>query len=145
MRTELKRLCLRGHAFFIIENPMTSVMGHHKTMRRLKMISQPWKHIVTWLGAFGADCPKPINLWSNAPYLNQLCSAQLKDMPGLCSHMCRSDEAFSARLCMVSPNPKTACEALSTCRPGIGNAHGARCGTQVTSMCGTSTSPGLSP
>ena len=62
---------------FILEQPMTSLMGEHPRMVQLRRLAEcggirAVSKITTWMGAFGGEVPKPTFLLGTVPWLHQL-------------------------------------------------------------------------
>ena len=64
-------LCLHCNAHYLLENPLSSILALHPRIRAVLQY-RPCHRICTWLGMYGARTPKPINLWSDDPFVNKL-------------------------------------------------------------------------
>ena len=64
-------LCLHCNAHYLLENPLSSILALHPRIRAV-LQHRPCHRICTWLGMYGARTPKPINLWSDDPFVNKL-------------------------------------------------------------------------
>ena len=71
----------QGNLWFL-EQPASSLMCHHPRMAQVKNVCQSsWRHVHTWMGAFGARTPKSTRIWSasDAVYgLHRTLSAEQK-------------------------------------------------------------------
>ena len=56
----------------ILEQPLGSLMGLHPRILQLKRVIGSFVHVTTHMGAFGGDCPKPTNLYSDSSYVHKL-------------------------------------------------------------------------
>jgi hypothetical protein len=63
------------NANFVIEQPLSSIMGDVPTLKRLTAVL-PVLHGCVWMGAWGATTAKPLRLWSTAPWITDLVQAR---------------------------------------------------------------------
>lgn len=63
------------NANFVIEQPLSSIMGEVPTFKRLIAVL-PVLHGCVWMGAWGATTAKPLRLWSTAPWITDLVQAR---------------------------------------------------------------------
>jgi hypothetical protein len=62
---------LSKNCFFLLEQPMSSLMIHHPRMQEVCRHFVIYKAFV-WLGAYGGGSPKPTYLWSGHKFVEQL-------------------------------------------------------------------------
>ena len=60
-------------AYFIVEQPLSSIMAQHKLMAEL-LTHTGATNTTVWMGAWGGETPKPLRLWSTAPWISKLCT-----------------------------------------------------------------------
>ena len=67
-------LCLLGWLVdvgFIVEQPMSSILGSFPCISKLFKLTEPTE-VCTWMGAFNGATPKPLRLWGTSKWVCQL-------------------------------------------------------------------------
>ena len=67
----LLRLACYFGAFWMIEQPTSSLLNQHPKFRKSQK-ALGMREVFFWMQFFGADSPKDTKLWSNVPYLGLL-------------------------------------------------------------------------